>query len=77
MMKGEDFYKLLGALYDLREKTFDTEEEIATLTQDSLSGERLKFLLGKLEDFDCFLSEQIVELLKYLLEEEQCQLAQI
>ena len=72
-----DFYKLLCTLDDLREKTFDVEEKIATLTQDSLSGERLKFLLGKLEDFDCFLSEQIVELLKYLLEEEQCQLAQI
>ena len=73
MMKGEDFYKLLGAMYDLREKTFDTEEAIAIIFHeaDCLTKEKLNTLTSKLEDFDVLLTAHIIDLLKKMQELEE------
>lgn len=72
-MKGEDFYKLLGALYDLREKTFDAEEAITFILHeaDGLTREQLNELVAKLEDFDELLSTTIINLLKKMQELEE------
>ncbi len=73
MTKGEDFYKLLGALYDLREKTFDTEENIEAIIRDanSLTQEKLDALTEKLEDFNDLLTDNIIDLLKKMQEFEE------
>lgn len=73
MMKGKDFYKLLGAMYDLREKTFDTEENIEAIIRNtnSLTQEKLDALTEKLEDFNDLLTDNIIDLLKKMQEFEE------
>ena len=73
MTRGEDFYKLLGAMYDLRNKTFDAEEAVAFIFHeaDSLTREKLNALTSKLEDFDELLTANIIELLEAMKKFEE------
>ena len=70
-MKNVDFYKILGELYALRDKTDDAIELLDRQEFNSALRENFQALRTEMEDFDSLLTEQIIGLLKLMLEDEQ------